>query len=66
MNTRLNFIHQIAGWVKLELEQLQAAIQAGWDVEHHRDGTHTGATGTFTTNDGKTVTVTNGIITSIV
>lgn len=33
------------------------------------DGTYknmTGATGTFTTNDGKTITVTNGLITNIV
>ena len=66
MNTRLKFIHQLTGWVKLELEQLQAAVQTGWDVEHDRDGTHKGVSGTFTTVDGKTVTVVHGVITSIV
>lgn len=37
-----------------------------FDAASYRVGGSSGASGTFTTNDGKTVTVTNGLITSIV
>jgi hypothetical protein len=66
MNIGLKFLPQLTGFVKTELEQLVASIKAGWRTEHNDDGTHAGATGTFTTVDSKTVTVVNGIITSIV
>ncbi|MCA9333617.1 hypothetical protein KC963_01060 [Candidatus Saccharibacteria bacterium] len=37
-----------------------------FDAASYRVGGATGASGTFTSNDGKTITVTNGLITSIV
>jgi hypothetical protein len=66
MNVSLKFVQQLPAYVRQEFEQLVASIREGWQKQHNIDGTHQGATGTFTTVDSKTVTVVNGLITSIV
>jgi hypothetical protein len=65
MNVSLKFLPQLTGLVRAELEQLTAAIRTGWLKEHTLEGTHQGASGSFTTVDSKTVTVVNGVITNI-
>lgn len=56
MNIQLRFIERIQGWVKLELEQLAAAIKTGWEVEHAIDGTHTAITADSVTATDLSVT----------
>jgi hypothetical protein len=58
MNVSLKFLPQLTGLVRAELEQLTAAIRTGWLKEHTLEGTHQGASGSFTT--------VNGLITRIV
>ena len=58
----------LAGNIGFMTDTPSEAIDVNGNVKANgfKTGAETGATGSFTTNDGKTVTVTNGIITDIV